>query len=96
MFYFYCNLIVVNVAQGATIAKLGLGICHTQILVQLNFNLRKLEIETTGGRKSQIHKIDATSKVTNALFIVFFIFVLSLQALISFWPRIPIRVEYGT
>ena len=27
--YFYCNIKVINVAQAATISKLGLGICHT-------------------------------------------------------------------
>ena len=27
--FYYCNIIVINVAQAATISKLGLGICHT-------------------------------------------------------------------
>lgn len=42
-FDFYCNLKVVDIAQAATICKLGLGITHTSILAQLNFKLLQLE-----------------------------------------------------
>jgi hypothetical protein len=45
VFYFYCNIIVLNVAQTATIAKLGLGIIHTHILATLYYDLRKLELD---------------------------------------------------
>ena len=44
IFYFYCNLIVIDVAQFATITKLGLGICHTHIVITLYYDLRKLDI----------------------------------------------------
>ena len=37
--FFYCYIKVINVAQAATISKLGLGICHTQILTQVIFEL---------------------------------------------------------
>lgn len=43
VFYYYCNLRVIDIAQFATITKLGLGICHTHILVTLYFDLRKLD-----------------------------------------------------
>ena len=42
IFYFYCNLIVIDVAQFATITKLGLGICHTHIIATLYYDLKKL------------------------------------------------------
>ena len=45
IFYFYCDIFVLNVAQTATIAKLGLGIIHTHILATLYYDLRKLDIQ---------------------------------------------------
>lgn len=44
IFYFYCNLIVIDVAQFATITKLGLGICHTHIITTLCYDLKKLKV----------------------------------------------------
>jgi len=96
-FYFYCNIMVVNVAQAATIAKLGLGICHTNILAELYFNLRALEVEViqgdNTGRKQNIQK---QAKMTNTIFVIFFVFVVAVQALISYDKRISIRIEYGS
>ena len=42
IFYFYCNLIVIDVAQFATITKLSLGICHTHIIATLYYDLQTL------------------------------------------------------
>lgn len=45
IFYFYCNIIVIDVAQFATITKLGLGICHTHIITTLHYDLKKFQVQ---------------------------------------------------
>lgn len=40
--YYYCYMLVINIAQTATILRLGAGICHAQILAKLYFDLKSV------------------------------------------------------
>lgn len=100
VFYFYCNIIVLNVAQTATIAKLGLGIIHTHILATLYYDLRKLELdivqdEALVEKKNSINNIFQRQKYVKYVMIVFFFATILSQSIISYDPYISIRFEFG-
>lgn len=79
--YFYCYVSVINVAQAATIERLGAGICHAQILAKLYFDLDGLLHNRSNKAKSRL---------LTAVFIVIFVCSLSTQSVVSFWEEISV------
>lgn len=101
IFYFYCNLIVIDVAQFATITKLGFGIFHAHILTTLYFDLQKLDVQmrdmqlNSSEIKKEQFSILSKQKLTKNILICFFVYTISTQSFISFDPNISIRLEFG-
>jgi len=100
IFYFYCDVLVLNVAQTATIAKLGLGIIHTHILATLYYDLKKLDIQIKNDnsveqKREGVRQVLRAQKILKVFFIVFFFFTITTQSFISYAAFISIRFEFG-
>jgi hypothetical protein len=84
--HFYCYRDVINVAQTATISRLGAGICHALILSKLYFDIKAcMQQESTNHKR----------RIATLSFIIVFIGSLTVQSVISYSKDFKVKTEFG-